>query len=229
MIYSTKQLWSGVSNIEGWDNLDFHKKSLEQLPKPYLDLFVAEDSILRKIIDVESKVCDIWSWDWRTIATLANITKNIVWVDFNLRAIQDLKQKESFQDFNFICANAISIPKNDNTFDAVTCMMSRLNFWNLKVKSLSEMNRILKFNWKLILSVFHEDALETRLQLYQSIWLKVKNISTWWSVTFDEDMLANTSEQFTKDDLYNYVVSAWFVINNIEKVGIWYILNAVKK
>lgn len=209
-------------------NISFHARIGESLPKEYADLYVAERDYLQSNVSKDALVCDIWCWEWRSVDDLLGITKNIVWVDYDLECIERLYKKyEDLDTLEFICADCTDLPFEDDRFDVVVCMMSWLNFWDKKDKSLDEMKRIVKVNGKIILSVFSEDALPIRLKTYEKIWIKIKEIIG-GKVIFDEDFGANSSEQFTSEELQIYFTNHQLEIAEIKKAGIWYICSITK-
>ena len=201
-------------------NLSFHCKINDGLPLEYEQLYIWERKILQEIIRKNDYVCDVWAGWWRTIDDIYTITSNIIGIDYDQDAINWLCEK--YPELAFTLADAVNLPFSEKIFDVVTCMMSWLNFWDKKEKSLEEMYRVLKDNWILIISTFHENALPIRLKVYQDIWIKIKEI-LWWKVVFDEEFWANTSEQFTKNELHQYLSTVGFVVEEIFKVWVGYI------
>lgn len=164
---------------------------------------------------------DFWT---RIIKIILETTQNVTGVDNEPAAIQEAKELlVSFPSVKLSIADGMQLPFEDKTFDVVVFMMTLVNLGQNKVAILKEIQRVLKTDGVVILSVYSEDAYEARLAMYTEIGLPIKNISG-GNFTFDAMDTAKTSEQFSQVELVSIAQEAGFKIVDIQKVdGIAYL------
>jgi ubiquinone/menaquinone biosynthesis C-methylase UbiE len=209
-------------------NIDYHKLVLENQTESYQTRFKEEKKYLQEKIKPNQSVLEIWCGDWRSIFDLLPITQNITWIDHNDKAVNEAKNNFwQIPSIKIIKAFAEKLPFEDKSFDCIICMTTFANFGNKKHIIINEMKRVLKDKWKIIISVFSENALEDRLKVYKKIWLEIKEI-IWWKVVFDKSVWANTSEQFSKEELENIFSEANLKTEDIKKVNIAYLCTFTK-
>ena len=215
--------------MKNWKtNMDYRDKVMHDLPKSYQDWFIEEQKYLKKVIKKNAKVLEIWCWDWRSIKDIIDITQNITWIDYDDKAIKYAKLIfENYPNVYILKANALKLPFNDDLFDNLICMTTFANFAKDKFDILSEMKRVLKSEWKIVISVFNEDALSERMKVYNNVKVKIKEVLD-WVVCFDFEW-ANISEQFSKEQLITIFEKSWFVIDDITKKWIAYLCTISKK
>lgn len=87
----------------------------------------------------------------------------------------------------------------DNNFDYTICMSNTFgNLGDDKIEVLKEMKRVTKKNGKIIINVYSEKALPTRIENYTVAGLKIKKISKDGTVLMENKVI---SEQFSKKKL----------------------------
>ncbi len=211
-------------------NNDYHNLILNYLPESYKKWFLEEKKYLEKWIESNSSVLEVGSGDGRSIFDLIPITKNIVGIDHDEKAIQEsIKKFAEFPLIKFIKADAEKLPFEDKLFDYVICMTSFANFSNKKISILNEMKRVLKESGKIVISVFSEKAFPERMKVYTNINIPIKEIRENGTVIFDESLVDNTSEQFTKQELENIFSQVKLKINDITEVSIAYMCTLSKE
>lgn len=201
------------SNIEWWE------KVLEDTPKEYIDWFEKEEKYLKKHITNGSKVLEVGCGDGRSLRYIKDITKNIVGVDIDKKAIEDAKK--NLPDWDLQVADGKNLPFEDNSFDFVICMTTPANFGEERQKFYSEMKRVVKSTGQIILSVFNEDALPIRLKLYKKLDVPIKGIDG-GKVSYEVPSGIETSEQFSKEELEVIFKEAGLNILEITKQGMGY-------
>jgi ubiquinone/menaquinone biosynthesis C-methylase UbiE len=204
-------------------NIDYWLEVLKNLPESYRVWFAKEREYLRDKISLDSHVLEIGCGDGRSIFDLLQNTNHIVGVDHDEEAV--INANNIFAEetaLRIIKADATSLPFIDSSFDFVVCMTTFANFANKKFIVLEEMKRVLKVDGKIIISVFSEDALDERMSLYKSLGVPIKSIDN-GTVTFDESLGDNISEQFSEKELREIFFKAELSVKEIKKVGIAYL------
>lgn len=209
-------------------NMDYRDMVLQNLPESYHKWFEAEREYLQEKILPNAKVLEVGCGDWRSIFDIIEITQDITWIDHDDKAISDATNNFSdYPSIKILKADATDMPFDNNHFDFVICMTTFANFADKKFIILDEMERVLKDSWKIIISVFAENALEERMKVYQNVWVEIKEILD-GNVTFDESVWDNISEQFSKQQLEDIFGKAGLHIEEIKKVNIAYLCTISK-
>jgi len=204
-------------------NIDYWKEMLKDLPKSYKKWFKDERSYLRKIITPNSKVLDVGCGNGRSIFDLLPITKEVIGIDHDKKAVFDAKNNFSnYPLVGIIKADATMIPFSNEEFDFVICMGTFTNLAEKKLLVLKEIRRVLKKSGKIIISTFSEDALEERMKIYKALGSKIKEIKE-TTVIFDESLGDNISEQFSEQQLRNIFSQINLKVEDITKTGIAYL------
>lgn len=211
-------------------NISYWEKILDNPNSAYGRLFIAEKDYLANHISKESTVIDVGCGDGATIQTILPMVKMVTGVDNDPKAIADAKVRLlPNQNVNIVLADALALPFGDKVFDVATHMMTLVNFEDNKIKVLKEMSRVIKDEGKIIISVYSEDALSTRLDTYKQIGVPINRIEG-SKVIFDESVGANESEQFSKEELELLVQEAGLRITDCIKVeGIAYVCELTKE
>jgi len=200
-------------NIEWWE------KVLADVPKSYAHWFNEEEKFLKEHITKDSKVLEVGCGEGRSLKYILDITRNIIGIDNDSKAIDDAKK--NFDEIKFQVADGTDLPFEDNSFDFVICMTTPANFGDKKHKCYAEMKRVVRKDGQIILSVFNEDAMEERLKLYKKVDAAVKEIVR-GRVIFEESVDIEFSEQFSKEELEEIFEEAGLNIIEIKKEGIGY-------
>ena len=204
-------------------NMDYWEFVLKNLPKSYHKWFEEEKKYLQKTITPDTKVLEVGCGDGRSIFEIFPVTKNIIGIDHDDKAITDAKNNfSSYPSIKILKADATKLPFENEEFDFVVCMTTFANFADKRFIILEEMKRVLKVSGKIIISVFSEDALEERMKVYKASGVKIKNIEN-GKVVFDESLGDNISEQFSKEQLKDIFSRANLKIEDITKVNIAYL------
>ncbi|HTH93363.1 MAG TPA: methyltransferase domain-containing protein [Candidatus Paceibacterota bacterium] len=199
-------------------NIDFWERIIRNPSDPYKDLFREEEAYLISNIAPDASVLDIGCGDGRIIRLINQVNKNIIGIDNDAIAIEDAKKQLGDLDgVQLMEADAFNLPFNEGTFDVVTFMMTLVNFDENKLVALKEIHRVLKDDGKLLLSVYSEDAADTRLSMYTEVGLPIKSMEK-GKFVFDAMGSAGTSEQFSEEELKSLAESTGFKITDCKKV-----------
>jgi len=206
-------------------NVDFWLKILQNPSPLYMQLFKEEALYISKNIPKDSYLLDIGCGDGRVIKLITPTTQNIVGIDNDETAIKNAgEQLKAFPNIWLIKSDALNMPFEQNTFDVATFMMTLVNFGDFKIKVLKEIHRVLKENGILVLSVYSEDSYETRFNMYTEIGLPIKMVEDKRKFIFDAIGSAESSEQFSIDQLNEFAQESGFKIVDMKKVdGIAYL------
>lgn len=194
-------------------NVDYWEEIVKNPTSPYKKLFREEERFLLLHIKRGSKVLDVGCGYGRIIKVISSITNDIVGVDNDLGAIEKGKKHK----FNIIYGDVFGLPFENRFFDYEVLTMTLVNFANNKIKALQEMGRTLKDNGKIIISVYSEDALPARLDMYKIINAPIRKIEG-TKVIFDKNIGANVSEQFSKKDIEVLVEKSGMKISDYRKI-----------
>lgn len=211
-------------------NIDYWEEILKNPTPAYQNLFDAEKEFLLSHVDSNSKVLDIGCGEGRNIETILNITKDIVGIDNDPKAVIDAQTHlAKTPTVQILLADVIAIPFPDNSFDAVILMMTLVNFNNTKVRALKEMARVLKQHGKIIISVYSENAFDERIRMYKISNSPIKRTEG-TKVFFDIPEPANESEQFSKEEIKELASQADLKLSDCKEVeNIAYICELMKK
>ncbi|MGV8140983.1 MAG: class I SAM-dependent methyltransferase [Candidatus Woesearchaeota archaeon] len=211
------------SNADYWD--DF---VLKNAPNSYKKWFREEKKYLQDNVRKDSTVLEVGCGNGRSINDLLLNTQKITGVDYDPKAVADAKKYfNKYKDIKIIEADATDLPFKKESFDYVICMTTFANFADKKYLALEEMKRVLKNDGRIIISVFSEDAFDERIKVYKASGVKIKKI-TGTTVTFDEELKANVSEQFSRQELESILSKVNLKIEEIKKINMAYILKIYK-
>jgi SAM-dependent methyltransferase len=199
-------------NIEWWE------KVLEDVPESYRDWFTREEKFLRKYITKGSKVLEVGCGEGRSLRYIIDITKNVVGIDNEEKAIFDAKN--NLPELDFRVEDGRSLPFEEDSFDFVICMTTPANFGEDKQKFYSEMKRVLKKDGEIILSVFNEDANDERMKLYKKVNAPIRKIDG--NKFYFNIKNACVSEGFNRTELEEIFSKADLEVIEIKKEGLGY-------
>ncbi len=204
------------------------KQAIENSSPRYREWIKKEEIWLRENIKKNSLVLDVGCGFGKDIKLLINIAKNISGIDYDREAIKEARKNLSqFRNVKIFLENAENMHFENNTFDYVICMGNTFgNFGKNKLKILKEMKRVAKRKGKIIIGVYSEKALPTRIDVYKKTKVKIKKMSKDGTVTTTEGLI---SEQFSKEKLKNIFKKAGLNVRIINLNSISYICEAVKK
>lgn len=203
------------------------KQAIRHASPLYKDWIKKEENWLRKNIKKNSLVLDVGCGFGRDIKLLVNIAKNISGIDYDREAIREAQKNLSrFKNVNLFLEDARNMHFENDTFDYVICMGNTFgNFGKDKLKILKEMKRVAKRKGKIIISVYSEKALPTRINVYKKTKLKIKSVSKDGTVVISEGVI---SEQFSKEKLKNIFKKAGLNVKITNLNSISYICEAIK-
>lgn len=200
-------------------NISYWEQVLKAPTPAYQELFDAEKEYLNTHIEPNSLVLDIGCGEGRNMQSILQKTQNVYGIDNDQKAVEDAKKKfEKIDTVKVVSASADKLPFEDETFDTVTFLMILPNLENNKDSSIGESARVLKKGGKLILSTFAETAFDERMKIYKITNVPIKKIEG-TKVIFDESLGANTSEQFSLDELRLLGEKSGLVIIDSKKIG----------
>lgn len=197
-------------------NISWWKKLLGDIPPAYAKWFNYEKDFLRKHIKKHAKVLEVGCGDGRSLTYIKDITKNIVGIDINKKAIN--YAKKILPELKFQVADGKDLPFEENSFDFVICMTTPANFGSDRQKFYSEMKRVLKPSGEIIINVFNEDAMPARMEIYKKFNAPIKEVIG-GKVIFED---VGPSEQFSKQELEEIFKKAELEIIEITKQGMGY-------
>ena len=209
-------------------NIDYWEKVLENPTDSFKAMFEAQKSYLRTHIKPDSKVLEIGCGNGRNLLSILNITKNLVGIDNDPKAIEDAKNNLSkFPTIQIILSEATRLPFLEKIFDHVIFLDLLYNLGSSKIKVLAEAKRVLKNDGSIIVGVYSEKALDERMEIYKRINVPIKKTEG-TKVIFDESVGANESEQFSQEELKNMTSEAGLTMLDCKEVkGIAYICTFV--
>lgn len=119
-------------------------------------------------------ILDAWCWDWRLAKMLSDSwCTDIIAIDFN-KNVTNLKYK----NVKFLCEDLTHTSFPDNYFDVIIILDVLEHFESLDIP-LNELNRLLKKNWILIISMPTENLI---YKVWRFILKGTFSMETWpWS------------------------------------------------
>lgn len=200
-------------------NIGYWEQVLEAPTPAYQELFDAEREYLNTHIEPDSFVLDIGCGEGRNMQSILQRTKKIYGIDNDQKAVEEAKKRfEEISTIKIFSASADKLPFENESFDTVIMMNVFYNLDNKKDISLSEVARILKNKGTFILSSYAETAFDERMKIYKMVKAPIKKIEG-TKVVFDESLKANTSEQFSLDELRLFGEKSGLVVVESKKVG----------
>lgn len=204
------------------------KQAIENSSPEYREWIKKEESWLRENIKKNSSILDVGCGFGKDIKLLVDIAKNISGIDYDREAIREARKNLSrFRNVKIFLENAENMHFENNTFDYVICMGNTFgNFGKKELKILKEMKRVTKKKGQIIIGVYSEKALPTRIGVYKKTKAKIKKISKDGAVITTEGLI---SEQFSKEKLKNIFKKAGLNVEIINLHSLFYICKAAKK
>jgi len=190
---------------------------------PEIDEWIKQENLyLRKIIKKNSIILDVGFGNGDTIMKIKNVAKKIVGIDNNTEKFDNIKKRLlEFGNIELFCEDAKDMHFEDNAFDYVICMGNTFgNLGKAQEEAINEMKRVVKINGKIVISVYSENALPKRLEIYKRAGLTYEIISEDGTVLLGEETI---SEQFSRKKLTSVFNRAKLKSKIIELTPITYI------
>jgi len=145
-------------------------------------------------------VLDVGCGTGRALKVLAKDCKRVVAIDKEQGMVNLAKKKsKNLKNVEVYRQNAKKMKFKNNSFDAIVCIGNTFgNITKDKKAVLLEMKRVCKKKGKIIISVYNEKALKSRLESYKKDWLTQYKVTKTGAVYSKEGLI---SEQFTKKKL----------------------------
>ncbi|MBI4016753.1 MAG: class I SAM-dependent methyltransferase [Candidatus Aenigmarchaeota archaeon] len=209
-------------------NIIFWEQLLQDAPLAYLKWFEAERQFLTEHVKKNSSVLEVGCGNGRSLRELLPITTSLTGIDNDVVAVKHAKENfKHYPSVKIIFGEGDDLPFDNESFDVVTCMSTFANFGDKKYQILKEMERVLKRNGHIIISVFSEKALKERMKVYRKLAKEdIKEIRKNGTVIFQD---GTSSEQFSKNQLLSIFDKAALRANIVQDAGIAYICKLSKK
>ena len=195
-------------------------------PESYKEWFEMEKRYLRKNIKSRTDVLEVGCGDGRSLSYLENKQLLLVGIDNDSSAVE--LARKNFQGNSppsfFMYGDGKNIPFKRPRFDYVLSMTTPANFGKDRNKFYSEMQRVLRDNGEIILSVYNEDAFEERMKLYKKLGVPKENV--FGTTVIFNDLI---SEQFSQSQLEKIFKENNLTPIEISKQGLGYFCRLEKR
>lgn len=190
------------------------------IPKPLLDYLSAEESELKNTIS-SGAVLDIGCGNGRTTRILAELSDNVVGVDFSDHLLSQAKINLCNQkNVELYLEDAKSMHFKNASFDYVVMEWNTFgNLYSLRDRVLQESSRVLRPNGKILLSVFSENVLPSYFDMLKRSGLNVAHVDE--NYVFLKEGLV--SERFNENKLQTICKSVHLKadIKNLTDISYW--------
>ena len=195
--------------------------------KEFKEYFEAEENYLKSRVKKNMTALDIGCGNGRSMKPLAPSVKRFAGIDNDSNAVKAFKEDmKGVKNAEIFPDDAERTHFKDKTFDVVFIGLTFCNFGDTKQKILSEIKRILKDDGKFVFSVYSEDALGVRKEMYDKINLDYKVADKAKGTVLFAD--GGISEQFSKGDMEKILSEAGFEITDIVKGTFFYFITSKK-
>ena len=200
-------------------NIGFWEQVLDAPTRAYQELFDAEQKYLEENISSGIKVLDIGCGEGRNMKSIYKRTPFVYGIDHDQKAVDDATNNfHGMPTVKVFKADADALPFESETFDVVTFLMILPNLENTKESSVLESARVLKKDGYIILSTFSETAFDERMKIYNAVRVPIEKVEG-TKVFFEKSLGANTSEQFSREELEILGSQAGLSLVDCQKVG----------
>lgn len=200
-------------------NIGYWEKVLQAPTPAYQELFSAEKAYLLANIKTDDVVLDIGCGEGRNIKTILEKTKFVTGLDNDQTAVTDAQNNfANNPTVKIVLGQAISLPFDDASFSVVSFLIILPNMDTNKEKAFFEVARVLKDGGTMLLSTFAETAFEERMAIYKQVGVPIIRTEG-TKVIFDKSLGANTSEQFSLEEIKALGSAAGLKVIESQKVG----------
>ena len=178
--------------------IDFYNKFIEVFPE--FREWTKQDTVeIKKFLREDSIVLDVGCGWGREIKELAPFCKKIIGIDNDPNEIETAKSYlKDIPNVELFVQDAKKTLFPGEYFDIVISVGNTFgNLGDDKEAVLQEMERLIKKDGKILLSVYSKGANSKRATAYESIGLKIKTIEN-GKIIFEDGLV---SEEFSKDEL----------------------------
>lgn len=212
------------TNFEGW------KAVLANPPKELEWWLLAEREYLLKRIKQESFVLEVGCGDGRSIFDVlqANPAK-VIGIDKDDSAVNLASERFRYDlRVRIESDDGEGMRQSSSHFDYVTCIGTFANLGISKFRVLDEMKRVLRPEGQILVSVYADNALPTRLAMYERAGLPVKRVYKDGTVIVNYEGGEVISEQFSRAQLEHIFGLARLKVNDITPASIGHLCTLSK-
>jgi len=178
------------------------------------EMFRHENEYLEKI-EPNKKVLDVGCGFGRHIKILAPFSIEVVGIDKNDDMIKRAENNlHEFSSVKLFCTDAKNLENlKEDYFDYVICMENTFGvLGGIKEDVLKEMKRVVSPKGKIILSMYNDKALETRIESYKRLGLHIEKINNGIiycleGIVTEQFSKKQLEEIFTKFSLKSKIIS----------------------
>ncbi len=204
--------------ISLWD------KIVENAPEDFKDYFEKEEKFIKEYVSKKDIVLDLGCGTGRTINIMSPFCKEIIGIDNDEFAVEKgNKNIDKLKNAKIIFADAEKTPFPNNKFDVIFSGLTFVNFGKTKFGILQEIKRTLKKNGKFIFSVYNENSLNERLEMYKKYEPRKIVIDEKGNVSFGSEAV---SEKFSREEIIKILEDSKFKVGRIAKGRIFYLIEA---
>jgi len=207
--------------MDNFFSKNFFENWLNEASPEIKDWFQKEADYLKERIKPNSTILDVGCGFGRHIQLFSSFSKEVVGIDNDNVMVGKAREiLKNFDNVRLFLQDAEKMEFPDGTFDYVICANNTFgNFQETKSNILNQMKRVCKKDGEIIISVYSENALETRKNDYEKVGLHITKIEG-GKVTTKEGLI---SEQFSKEQLIQIFSPLGFIININKLTPISYI------
>lgn len=205
--------------------LEYWLRYIENASPLIKNWLTKENLYLKKNIKKDSVVLDVGCGFGRSTETVAKSVKKVVGIDNNKEFIKKIKNKLlKFENVEIFFEDAKKMHFSDNTFNYTICMGNTFgDFGKDKLNILKEMKRVTQKGGRVIISVYSENALNTRIKEYKKIGIKINKIQN--GTVYTNDGL--TLEQFSKEKIKRIFKAVGLHVKIIRLTPLSYLCEAI--
>lgn len=173
---------------------------LEKASKETKEWLKKENRFLKKTIKPNSIVLDVGCGTGRNLKAIAHLCKEAIGIDKNKKILEMAKENlKEFPKIKLVLGNAACLPFPNSYFDFIICMGNTFGMIKNKFQALEEMAKVTKQGGKIIISVYNEKALNTRVKDYKIVGHHIIKIDEKKGMIWTKEGLV--SKQFTRKEL----------------------------
>lgn len=211
---------SSRKTIEQWT--ESHQAFCDAFPE-FAELAALESSFVQKHLTPNSVVLDVGCGVGKAMKQLAPHCGHVIGIDNNLAIVElGCVGLAGINNALLLCCDAQATCFAQETFDSCYLFSNTFgNFADKKITILHELNRVLKSDGQLFLSVFRRGSEQKRLNAYKAAGMHTRSARN-GKVIFEDGFV---SEDFTADQIVKMASQAGFrcsvfELNSIEMMAV---------